>query len=79
MGNAAERLLEATASALMRPARICCADEPRPSNIRSTCPAIRSDSAGPAPLYGICVIKVLVWILNSSPARWCDEPLPAEP
>ena len=35
--------------------------------------------AGPAPRYGMCVTKVLVCSLNSSPARWCEVPLPAEP
>ena len=69
----------ATAMALMRPPLMCVADEPRPSNIMSTWPAIRSCSAGPAPRYGMWVMKVLVCSLNSSPARWCEVPLPAEP
>src|SRR6218665_5334 len=35
--------------ALRGPFLICVADEPRPSNIMSTLPAIKSCSAGPAP------------------------------
>jgi hypothetical protein len=62
----------------MRPLLMCAEDEPRPSNMQSTWPVIRSCSAGPAPRYGMCVMKVLLWILNSSPARWCEVPLPAE-
>jgi tripartite-type tricarboxylate transporter receptor subunit TctC len=37
------------ATALRLPPLMCAADEPRPSNIMSTWPAIRSCSAGPAP------------------------------
>ena len=40
----------------------------------STLPPIRSCSAGPAPRYGIWVMKVPVCCLNSSPARWCEVP-----
>ena len=44
----------------------------------STWPVMRSCSAGPAPRYGMWVMKVFVCSLNSSPARWCEVPLPAE-
>jgi hypothetical protein len=73
------RLLPDTISALMRPPLMWVADEPSPSNIMSTCPPTRSRSAGPAPVYGMWVMKVLVCCLNSSPARWCEVPVPAEP
>src|SRR6218665_3947263 len=46
-GKAGLRRAPETISALMRPLLICVADEPRPSNIMSTLPAIKSCSAGP--------------------------------
>ena len=49
-GKAGLRLLPETIRALMRPPLIWAADEPRPSNIMSTCPPTRSRSDGPAPV-----------------------------
>jgi len=43
------------------------------------CPAMTSTAAGPAPLYGMCVIFVPVSSLNSSVAMCGGEPLPELP
>ena len=43
-----------------------------------TCPPITSVTAGPPPLYGMCVICVPVRTFSSSPARWPGDPLPTE-
>ena len=43
------------------------------------CPLMRSARAGPEPLYGTCTAWMPDIDLNSSAARWCGEPLPAEP
>ncbi len=43
------------------------------------CPATRSVTAGPPPLYGTCVKSVPVRSLNSSVARCGTLPLPGEP
>src|SRR5262245_15393234 len=48
-GSASERAVVVTASARSLPARMCSTDDGRLSNIRCTCPARRSVSAGPAP------------------------------
>src|SRR4030095_16248936 len=42
-------------------------------------PAIKSESAGPPPLYGTCVISTCATDLNNSPVRCTAVPLPAEP
>jgi len=39
-------------------------------------PAIKSLSAGALPLYGTCVIRVCVFSLKSSQAKWLDPPMP---
>ncbi|MCY1308391.1 hypothetical protein D9M69_517950 [compost metagenome] len=43
-----------------------------------TWPPSRSFSAGPVPLYGMCWKSVPVTLLNSTPARCDDAPLPDE-
>ena len=75
-GKACERWLLVTASALSLPALICGSADGRLSNIRSVVPPIRSISAGPEPRYGKWTMKVPVRLLNSSPDRWIDVPLP---
>ncbi|MCY1371379.1 hypothetical protein D9M69_585190 [compost metagenome] len=78
-GSDGERSVAATASGLIEPARMWPADEPSPSNARSTWPPISADSIGPAPWYGTSTSLMPVCIANSSPARWCVLPLPAVP
>src|SRR4029079_7266367 len=75
-GSAAERSALVTASARNLPALMNESDDGRLSNINCTCPPIRSVSAGLLPLYGTCVISTPVIVLNSSPDRWIDVPLP---
>src|SRR5215831_12701568 len=48
------------------------------ANMTCTCPPSRSISAGPAPRYGTCTRLTPVIILNSSPAIWFPEPMPAD-
>ncbi|MCY1368750.1 hypothetical protein D9M69_557510 [compost metagenome] len=76
-GSAGSRWRDATASARRAPAWTC-AREPV-SSIMSTWPAIRSETAGPLPLYGMCSTSTPVRCLNIEPARCCDEPTPPEP
>jgi hypothetical protein len=49
------------------------------SNMKAMLPAITSVSAAALPLYGTCCIGAPVIVFSSSPKRWLDEPLPAEP
>ncbi|MNT49885.1 hypothetical protein D3C72_1867630 [compost metagenome] len=77
-GSAGDGLALVTASALSLPPLISAIDEGRLSNITCMVPPVRSVSAGPLPLYGKWTMKVLVCVLNSSPARWIDVPLPLE-
>ena len=62
----------------MRPPRMWPAEDGRLSNNTCTWPAIRSVSAGPAPLYGTCSIWQPVIDLNNSPERCTDVPLPED-
>src|SRR5262249_3814481 len=43
-----------------------------------TWPARRSVSAGVVPRYGTWIMSIPVMNLNSSPATWCTDPMPAE-
>ena len=49
------------------------------SNMKVSCPLTTSVRAGAEPLYGTCCIGAPVSDFRSSPERWFDEPLPAEP
>src|SRR3954470_24909795 len=51
-------------------------DEGRLSKSTCTWPAMRSVNAGPAPLYGMCVILQPVIIMKSSPDMCTEVPLP---
>ena len=44
-----------------------------------SCPLTTSVSAGAEPLYGMCCIGAPVSVFSSSPERWFEEPLPADP
>jgi hypothetical protein len=57
---------------------MCGSDEAIWSKITSTWPPIRSESAGPLPLYGTWIIFVPVTDWKNSPARWLEVPVPAE-
>src|SRR5690606_41033557 len=48
-GKVGERCADATANGRIVPARMCDAEEPRPSNAISTWPVMRPVSIGPAP------------------------------
>jgi hypothetical protein len=48
------------------------------SKLICTWPPIRSSSAGPLPLYGMWVMKVPAWSLNSSAAMCWVLPEPLE-
>ena len=50
--------------------------EGRLSKMMGTGPATVSFSAGPAPRYGMCVMKVPERFLNSSVCRWPMPPVP---
>ncbi|MNT95462.1 hypothetical protein D3C72_2373440 [compost metagenome] len=60
------------------PLLISAIDDGRLSNITCMVPPARSVSAGPLPLYGKWTMKVRVCVLNNSPARWIEVPLPLE-
>ena len=53
-----------------------CSVEGRLSRITGTWPETTSLSAGPAPLYGTCVMVVTVRLLNSSICMCVIEPVP---
>ena len=57
----------------------CGVPEAMLSNITWIRPLIRSVYAAGVPLYGTWIILVPVAVLNSSPARWFDVPMPPEP
>ena len=71
-------MVEVTASARSLPPLMKPMDEGRLSKITCTVPAMRSVSAGPAPLYGTCVMSQPVIDLNSSPDMCTEVPLPEE-
>jgi len=48
------------------------------SKVIATCPPTTSASAGGLPRYGMCCISTPVIVLNSSPERCCDVPLPLD-
>jgi hypothetical protein len=48
------------------------------SNITCTWPPKRSVNAGVEPRYGTWTISTPAIILNSSPERWCVDPMPAD-
>ena len=73
------RFAAVTASARTRPARTCGNEVLRTSYMKVMLPAITSVSAWALPLYGTCCICTPVKDLNTSPDRWLDAPLPAEP
>ena len=64
---------------LSLPAATCCDTSIGLANIIPMCPATRSVTAGPPPLYGTCVKSVPVRSLKSSVARCGTLPLPGEP
>ena len=78
-GAAAERLALVTASARSLPPRTCGMAEAMLPNIRLTCPASKSVSAGLLPLYGTCTMRVPVMALNNTVDKCVALPLPAEP
>ena len=55
-GQPGARFCDAAARALIRPLLLWAADEPRPSNMRSSWPVLRSCSAGAAPRGGRGVV-----------------------
>src|SRR5439155_14995997 len=67
-----------TASARILPPLMWPSDEGRLSKSTCTWPAMRSVSAGPAPLYGTCSILHPVIDMKSSPDMCTDVPLPDE-
>src|SRR6516162_5511289 len=77
-GNTGERVAVVTASARSLPPLTYSIDEDMVANMTCTCPPSRSTSAGPAPRYGTCTRLTPVIILNSSPAIWFPEPMPAD-
>jgi len=78
LGSAATRLGAATASARSLPDCTCGSDDGMLSNRISTWPASTSFSAGPAPRYGMCTMKVPLVALNSSPIMWPIPQVPEE-
>src|SRR4029077_19798309 len=74
-GTAGERASPLSPSARTLPSRAEGAIDWRASNMRSSCPAIRSVIAGAHPRYGTCTISVAVMYLNNSPPTWPGEPL----
>src|SRR5689334_5434900 len=74
-GNAGERFAPLTPRALTLPSRANGAIVCKLSNMRSTCPAIRSVIAEAPPRYGTCTISVSVMYLNNSPPTCPGEPL----
>ena len=76
LGSCSRRLGAATAIGTSLPAWMKGSAEGRLSKIISTWPETASLSAGPEPRYGICVMKVLVWSLNSSICRCRMVPVP---
>src|SRR5471030_2906966 len=77
-GSAGERAEPVVASARSLHERICGIEDGMLSNIRLTCPPMRSATAGQLPLYGICSMSTPVRYLNISPDMWIVEPLPLE-
>ena len=64
---------------LSLPALTCCDTSMGLANMSEMLPASRSVTAGPAPLYGMCVRFTPVRSLKSSVARCGTLPLPGEP
>src|SRR5450759_1652530 len=77
-GSSGERFAVVTASARNLPALMWAIDDGKLSNVTCTWPPSRSVSIGAEPLYGICVIFRPVIILNNSPDRWIEVPLPED-
>jgi hypothetical protein len=76
-GMRAERWALVTARALSLPALMCGMDEGRLSNITSMSPPTSPAGPGPSRCRG-SGHEVPVMLLNSSPARWMEVPLPLE-
>ena len=78
-GTSVERLAVVTATAFNFPARTCCIEFARLSNMSCVSPASNACNAGAPPLYGMCTMSMWASVLNSSPARWPALPLLPEP
>src|SRR5438105_5189653 len=75
-GSAARRSGAATATATSRPSLTKGRADGRLSKIIGTWPATASFKAGPAPRYGMWVMKVPVSDLNNSICKWPIVPVP---
>ena len=78
-GSAAQRFPPAKAIGRSLPARMCGIESGGVTNIIWMCPPIRSEMAGPAPLYGACATLMPAREVNSSVARCSALPKPGVP
>ncbi|MNT36125.1 hypothetical protein D3C72_1721870 [compost metagenome] len=78
-GAIGTRLSLATASARSLPDCTCGHSGGMLSINTVMCPATRSATAGPVPLYGTCCMRRPAIWFSSSPASWAGVPLPGEP
>ncbi len=76
LGSTARRCGAATTIGTSRPSLMKGSAEGRLSKMIITWPATVSFSAGPAPRYGMCVMKVPDRLLYSSVCRWPMPPVP---
>ena len=77
-GNSVERRAVLSASALSLPDFTNGVPTEVGRNVRSTCPPITADAAGPPPPYGICVQRTPARFWNSSAAMCGSVPMPGE-
>src|SRR5690349_9252373 len=78
-GQAGVRFAVDTAMARTRPALAAPIVEGTDPNERSTSPVETARMLGPAPLNGMCIMRVSVSDMSSSAARCEGAPLPPEP
>src|SRR5215212_11585862 len=77
-GNSGERCFDEIASARKRPDLMCPTNAAAGAMHHCDSFAITAAAIGPPPLYGTCTELMPASVVNITPARWLDEPIPAE-